>query len=255
MNHRVSIKLENDQKQDIIHAIHNNSHLTLHIYPRQLMANAAFAPGAASQGDTLMLTKRQATQIYNAMIKNEIVTLKFTKAQLKKMSEQIGSGILDSLSSMFNSAKSYVSSGVNKFSNYLKPQTKSNNIEMKDFAGLKNTRNSKAQQFFDDNKQTPFRKTPTLSTFDKMQMERPDIKAVKAVKPSTTMPPFARPTFDYKPMNNVKIQTIKNTPLTGTERALADWKMQKLGVQKPTWGDSVVSGLDSIQNKYNDFTF
>lgn len=246
MDHRVSIKLTKAQKQEIVKAINTKSNLTLSIKPRQILEGH----------DMLMLTKRQASQIFNGMMKKEVVELIFTKTQIQKMSQQIGSGILDSLSNMFNTAKSYVSSGVNKVTNYFKPKAAPQNTEMQNYAGLKNTKNSKAQQFFDDNANRRNIKSPVLSPFDLVKMDRPDIKAVKAVKPSGSVPATSKPTFDYKPMtDHVRIKTIKNAPLTGTERAIADWKLQKLGIPKRSIGDDISAGLDSIQQKYNDFTF
>lgn len=96
MQPQICIRLTDNQKQDIINAIQNKTPLSLILMARQIDVN----------GDTMNVSKKQAKDIYKALTKNEAVRLQFNKAQVQKMKDQIGNGILDSMASFFKSIPS-----------------------------------------------------------------------------------------------------------------------------------------------------
>lgn len=109
---QICIRLTDSQKQDIINAINSKARLTLDVSSRQIDTN----------GDWLHLNKKQAKDVYNAMINNGHVRLQFSKAQMQKMRSQIGNGILSSLSSFFTSIPQKVSNAYNSAKNYIAPR-------------------------------------------------------------------------------------------------------------------------------------
>lgn len=109
---QICIRLTDSQKQDIINAINSKARLTLDVSSRQIDTN----------GDWLHLNKKQAKDVYHAMLNNGHVRLQFSKAQMQKMRSQIGNGILDSLGSFFKSIPTKVSNAYNSAKNYIAPR-------------------------------------------------------------------------------------------------------------------------------------
>lgn len=237
---KISIKLTPDQKNEILGALNNKTVLSLYVKGSQILADHDFLP----------ISNKQSKELFKAMMNNDIVKLSFTKQQVQRMKQQIGSGILDSLSGLYNSFKSTVSTGYNKTKNYF-TQPKPKDIELKDFSGRKKTINSKAQQFFDTPKKvnTPIFSLSEMARFEKLKnMPEPKHLQPKEIKFEEPRKPKIEP-YNFKTPD---IKIIKNKPLTPREHAIAQWRMNS---RQPTksFGEKLGNALDSGLTKYDTF--
>lgn len=176
---RIKIKLNNDQCNQFIHAIQNDQQTSIRFLPRQV---------ADESGDTILVTKKQYEQLILSKITKKGVTITFSKAQLKHMSTQIGSGILDSISNFFKGAANTVKTGYNKVKNYVTGTKQPVNIEMKNMANVKTPKPAPLKDYgpkYDYEK--PGYKKPEKSTFDKIASQVKKID--KAIDNTFRYPP------------------------------------------------------------------
>lgn len=240
--YKISIKFNDQQKEAIIHAIHNETPLTLSISGSQITPN----------NDFILVTKNQAAMLWKSVSDKNIVHIKFTIKQIQQMKQQIGNGILDSIGGLFKS-------GFNKVQSYF--SKKPVNIEMKT---IPKTKNVKAQQFFNDAETNPgkYKPKPIFTPSESYRMQQ--IQKLPDVQPlnPANIPKVINPTppklssFDVGYNNDKPFPTkIKNPPMTAKDHAIAQWKMQKNGYNKPNVFDKMGNALDTLHNKYTDLTF
>jgi hypothetical protein len=119
----IRVKLNKTQQHEIVNAMQNGSHVSLTFKPSQLNKD---------DGDMMLFTKRQIDKIQTALLTKRSVIIVFSKAQVRLMHEQVGSGILDSIGGFFkntfNSVKNWVS---NKIAPTKAPTAKDRYFEMK----------------------------------------------------------------------------------------------------------------------------